>query len=131
MEAFSNYYQDLPPPMVPTFEKYFTPDPTLERDLVKDVIPYVPHLTTLYELPVFFGLYNDMMTTTSRVDIKLSLAQLKAIKSMADETASIRVSTMDALVGYFITVLNRVSEQPIEQIVTVADVRCWKFLPAT
>jgi hypothetical protein len=123
IEAFSNYYQDLPPPMVPTFEKYFTPDPTLERDLVKDVIPYVPYLATPYELPVFFGLYNDMMTTTSRVDIKLSLAQLKAIKSMADETASIRVSTMDALVGYFITVLNRVSEQPIEQIVTVADYR--------
>jgi len=102
MEAFSNYYQDLPPPMVPTFEKYFTPDPTLERDLVKDVIPnvpYVPYLANLYELPVFFGLYNEMMTTTSRVDIKLSLAQLKAIKSMADETASIRACTMDALLG--------------------------------
>jgi len=64
-----------------------------------------------------------MMSTTSRVDIKLSLGQLKAIKRMADETASIRVSTMDALLAYFITVLNRVSEQPIEQIVTVTDYR--------
>jgi hypothetical protein len=117
--------------MVPTFEKYFTPDPTLERDLVKDVIPYVPHLATWYELPVFFQLYSQMMTTTSRVDIKVSLAQLKAIKSIADETASIRVSTMDALLGYFITVLNRVLEQAIEQIMTVADVRFWQFLPAT
>ena len=72
-----------------------------------------------------------MMTTTSRVDIKVSLAQLKAIKSIADETASIRVSTMDALLGYFITVLNRVLEQAIEQIMTVADVRFWQFLPAT
>ena len=64
-----------------------------------------------------------MMTTTSRVDIKVSLAQLKAIKSIADKTASIRISTMDALVAYFITVLNRVSEQPIGQIMTVASVR--------
>ena len=109
--------------MIPTFEKYFTPDPTLERNLVKDMIPYVQHLETGLELPVFLELYNEMMTTTSRVDVKLSLAQLKAIKSIADKTASIRISTMDALVAYFITVLNRVSEQPIGQIMTVASVR--------
>jgi hypothetical protein len=42
---------------------------------------------------------------------------------MAIKSADVRVSTMDSLVAYLVTVLNRTEDVPIRRIFNVIDVR--------
>jgi len=48
MLAWSNYYQDLRPVMVPTFEKYLDPVPKIEGQFIYDTLAQVPHLGIHY-----------------------------------------------------------------------------------
>jgi hypothetical protein len=63
-----------------------------------------------------------MQSSTSRVDIKLTLAVLIAIRGTAIKSAGERVSTMESLVAYLVTVLNRVEDVPIRRIFNVVEV---------
>jgi hypothetical protein len=87
MHAFSNYYQDLHPVMLPTFEKFLNPSPTLEGQFIYDTFAQVAHLGMDYSPTKFYEMYNEMQSSTSRVDIKLTLAELIAIRGTAIKSA--------------------------------------------
>ena len=59
MLAWSNYYQDLRPAMIPTFEKYLDPAPKIERQFVYDTLVHVPYLGIQYSVKQFYELYGD------------------------------------------------------------------------
>ena len=121
--AFSNYYQDLRPVMIPTFEKYLNPAPKIERQFVYDTLAHVPHLGLHYSKKRFHEMYNEMQSTTSRVDIKLTSANIMAIRDMARKSTERSISAMDSLAAYLVTVLNRTEEVPIWRIYNIIEVR--------
>jgi hypothetical protein len=123
MHAFSNYYQDLRPVMIPTFEKYLDPVPKIERQFVYDTLAHVPHLGLQYSRKRFHEMYNEMQSTTSRVDIKLTSADIMAIRDMARKSTEMSISAMDSLAAYLVTVLNRTEDVPIWRIYNVIEVR--------
>jgi hypothetical protein len=128
MHACSNYYQGLRPAMIPTFEKYLDPVPTIERQFVYDTFVKIPHLAVHYSADRLYQMYNEMQSTTSHVHIKLSLAEIMAIRAMVMRSTEIRLSTMDTLAAYLITVLNRIEDVPIQgRIFSVVDVRNTQF----
>jgi hypothetical protein len=116
MHAWSNYYQDLPPVMIPTFDKYFDPAPKIEQQFIYDTIAQVPHLGVHYSAKRFHEMYNEMVSTTSRVDVKLTFEEIMAIRDMVTKSTKTKVSTMDCLAAYFVTVLNRTEDVPIREI---------------
>jgi len=123
MHAWSNYYQDLPPEMIPTFEKFGDPAPKIERQFIYDTLAQVPHLGIQYSTKRFHEMFNEMLSTTSRVDIKLTVEEILAIRDMVTKSTKTKVSTMDCLVAYFVTVLNRTEEVPIREISNVIEVK--------
>ena len=108
--------------MVPTFEKYLDPIPTIERQFVHDTLAQVPHLGVHYSSEKFCKMFNEMQSMTSRMDIKLTSAEIMAIRNMVIKSTEMRVSTMQCLAAYLITVLNRTEELPIRRIYNVIDV---------
>jgi hypothetical protein len=122
MATVSNYYQGLPAPMIPTFEKYLNPEPTIERQFVFDTLAQIPHLGIDYTAEKFYQMYSKMLSTTSRVDFKVTLAELTAIRDLANKSAGQRVSTMDSILAYLVTVLNATLEIPIQTIMHVVEV---------
>ncbi|KIM79320.1 hypothetical protein PILCRDRAFT_564103 [Piloderma croceum F 1598] len=123
MHAWSNYYQDLAPEMIPTFEKYGDPAPKIERQFINDTLTQVPHLGVPYSTKMFHEMFSEMLSTTSRVDIKLTLEEILAIRDMATKSTTMRVSTMDCLAAYFVTVLNRTEDVPIWEISNAIEVK--------
>jgi hypothetical protein len=122
MTAVSNYYQGLPAPMTPTFEKYLNPEPTIERQFVFDTLAQIPHLGVDYKAERFYQMYREMFLTTSRVDFKVTQAELIIISDLANKSAGQRVSTMDSIIAYLVTVLNSTLEVPIQTIIHVVEV---------
>jgi len=88
--------------MIPTFEKFLDPVPKIERQFVYD---------------------NEMQLTTSRVDIRLTSADIMAIRDMARKSTEMSISAMDSLAAYLVTVLNRTEDVPIWRIYNVIEVR--------
>src|ERR1700733_7052116 len=122
MQTFSNCYQDLRPVLIPTFEKYLHPAPKIERQFVYDTLVHVPYLGIQYSVKQFYELYSEMESTTSRVDIKLTQAEIMAIRNTGMKTTKAAVSTMDCLVAYLVTVLNRTDDMPISKIFNIIEV---------
>jgi hypothetical protein len=129
MLAWSNYYQDLRPAMIPTFEKYLDPVPKIKRQFVYDVLAQVPHLGIHYSAKQFYKMFNEMQSTTSRVDIKSTFTEIMAIRAKAMKSTEMRVSTMDCLAAYLVTVLNRTEDVPIQEISNVIEVRHAYYSP--
>jgi hypothetical protein len=123
MHAWSNYYQGLLPEMIPTFEQYGDPAPKIERQLIYDTIAQVPHLGVHYSTKRFHEMFSEMLSTTSRVDIKLTFEEILAIRDMATKSTKMKVSTMDCLAAYFVTVLNRTEDVLIREISNVIEVK--------
>lgn len=107
--------------MKPTFEKYFHPVPQIERQFIYDTLPQIPQLGVNYKAETYHEMFNEMLSTTSRVDIKLTSAEIMAIYNMAKMTTVMRISTMDSLAAYL--VLNRTEDVPIQRIANVIGVR--------
>ncbi|EIN09404.1 hypothetical protein PUNSTDRAFT_51677 [Punctularia strigosozonata HHB-11173 SS5] len=117
------HYLGLPPRFIPTFEKYTTKPPTLERSALLDTIPLVPHLAVDYAPEHFFAMYTQMLETTSRIDLQFSKDQLQKMRLMAEKHAGVKISTQDALTAYLITVLNRTEQVPASWLMNVVDYR--------
>jgi hypothetical protein len=119
---------------MPTFEKYLQPPPVLERHLVDDTLRLAPQLAEDMSLETFFALVQEEKATTSRVEIKFTSDQLRAIRTAAEREATNKISTSDALAGYLITVLNRISPVAIENVTNIISVGlgvncpCWLLL---
>jgi len=94
IQTWSDYYQDFSPATVPTFEKYLDQAPTIERQLVYDTLSQVPHLGVHYSTERFHEMFNEMQSTTSRVDIKLACEEIMTIRDIARKSTKIRVSTI-------------------------------------
>lgn len=123
MHAFSNYYQDLRPTMTPTFEKYLDPVPTIERQFVYETLTQMPLMGIYYSTKRYSEMYNEIQSATCRVDIKFKLSEIMAIRDMAMKNVQAKVSTMDCLAAYLITVLNKTETLPISRIFNVIGVR--------
>jgi hypothetical protein len=109
--------------VIPTFERYLDPPPTIERQFVYDTLAQVPQLGVHYTTTKFNEMYGKIQSTTSRVDIKLTFAEIMAIHAMATKSTEMKISTMDSLTAYLVTVLNRTEDVPIRKIANVIDVR--------
>ena len=118
----SNYYQGLLPEMIPTFEKYLNPEPVLERQFVFDTLTQVPHLGVDYKAEKFYQMYREMLSTTSLVDVNLTLEEMTVIRDLASKSAGGRMSMMDSVLAYLVTVLNSTLEWPIQTIIYVVGV---------
>lgn len=130
MHTWSNYYQDILPVKILTFEKFLNPVPTIERHFVYDTFTQVPQLGVHYKAEMCHELLNEMQSKTSRVDIKLTLVEIMAIHNVTKKNTEKRISTMDSLIAYLVTVLNRTEDVPIQRIANIIDVRCMVFLTA-
>ncbi|KIM84836.1 hypothetical protein PILCRDRAFT_5880 [Piloderma croceum F 1598] len=129
MLSISNYYQDLRPVMIPTFEKYLDPVPRIEQQYVYDTLAQVPHLGLHYSKERVHEMYNEMQSTTSRMDIKLDPADIMAIRDMARKSTEMSISAMDSLAAYLVTVLNKTEDVPIWRIYNVIEYRGAKSDP--
>jgi hypothetical protein len=122
IHAWSNYYQDRHPVMIPTFERYLDPPPTIERQFLYDTLTQVPQLGVQYTPIKFYQMFNEIQSTTSRVDIKLTFTEIMAIHATARKGTKMKISTMDSLTAFLITVLNKTEDVPIRKIANVIDV---------
>ena len=71
-------------------------------------------------------MYAHMLATTSRIDFKLTAEEISNIKaevSLCPGAQAKRLSSMDAILAYFITVLDRTEDEPIQSITNVIEVR--------
>lgn len=85
-------------------------------------MPLVPHLAVDYAPDVFFEMYQAMLKSTSYINLQFSVDQLRALQAAASANAGVKISTADAFAAYLITVLNRVSPSPIQQVINYIDV---------
>lgn len=122
MTSLSDYYLGLTPAVVPTFEKYLESPPALEQHLKDDTMRLAPQLASDISVASLFGAIQQSRATTSHIQVKFTATQLKAIRAMADLEATNRISTSDALIGYLVTVLNRISPVAIEHIISILNV---------
>jgi hypothetical protein len=68
------------------------------------------------------ALIYQNMATTSRIEVKFTATQLEAIRATAYLEATNKISTSDALAGYLVTVLIRISSVTIENITNIISV---------
>ena len=122
MTSLSDHYLGLTPALVPTFEKYLQRPPTLERHLVDETMRLAPQLAKDLPLLSFLASAQIAEATTSRVEVKFTASQLKTIRAAAELDATNKISTSDALAGYLVTVLNRISPVTIENITNIISV---------
>jgi hypothetical protein len=108
--------------MIPTFERYLDPPPTIERQFLYDTLTQVPQLGVQYTPIKFYQMFNEIQSTTSRVDIKLTFTEIMAIHATARKGTKMKISTMDSLTAFLITVLNKTEDVPIRKIANVIDV---------
>ena len=120
----SRFYNDRPPYPPPSFEKFLNPEePVLERTLIQEMLPEVPHLAIDYAPDVFHQMYNEMMEATAFTKVTFTAEQLAALQTTAQAQAgSNKLTKQDAVVAYIATVLNRISPTPIRQIISILDV---------
>lgn len=116
MQAFSNYYQNLPVSTMPTFDKYLRPDPIINPDDIHHAIPYLSFLTVDYDLHEYSRKFAAMLARITRVDLKFSAEQITTLFVLASQGTDAKISPMDAVAAYVISVIQRVSDVPIERL---------------
>ena len=130
MQTFSTYYQGLSPPTMPTFDKYTQTDPILDPDTVPAILPYLSQLAVDYESDEVAKSYMTSASNACRVDITLTAEEITAITLSARQETKSHISSMDALAGYFATIVNRIAEEPIDQLVHVVEASGYSVLMA-
>ena len=106
---------------MPTFDKYTQTDPILEHDTVPAILPYLSQLAVDYESDEVAKSYMTSASNVCRVDITLTAEEITAITLSARQETKFQISSMDALAGYFATIVNRIAEEPIDQLVHVVE----------
>lgn len=122
MSSLSNYYQGLPSPTIPTFEKYLHPEPVMKTEFIEDAAPYLSFLAIDYDVKEYWRRFEDGLSRITRVDLKLSWEQVQVISRSAKQSTHVKISTMDAVAAYIITVIQRISDPPLRQIHHIVDV---------
>jgi hypothetical protein len=122
MTSLSDYYLDLVPALMPTFEKYLQPTPVLEQHLMEDTLRLAPQLAEDMSVSSLFAQIQQEKAATSHVLVKFTSDQLRIIRTAADRDATNNISTSDALAGYLITVLNRISPVTIDNVTNIISV---------
>jgi len=118
------YCNDVPGHPIPSYDNYFHAPPCLPRSLAQDIArAYAPHLLKTYSPKDFLSLCERSFTTTTRIDVHFSLAELTRLKSHASREAGRTVSKQDALAAYLITAINRVRGPQIQQVINLVDYR--------
>lgn len=130
MQTLSTYYQGLPPPMMPTFDKYTQADPILDPDTVPAILPYLSQLAVDYESEEVAKSHMTSASNACRVDVTLTAEEVTAITLSARQDTKSQISSMDALAGYFATIINRIAEEPIDQLVHVVEASSCSLLMA-
>lgn len=120
--SLSNYYQGLRAPFIPTYEKYLNPVPEVNQGLVRNALPYLAFLAVDHELEEYQKKMENMLSRTSRVDLKFSAEQFKAIATMVRHGQEKPTSSIDALAAYIISIIQKVSDTPIQQILRTVSV---------
>jgi hypothetical protein len=122
--TLSDYYLDIQPAVTPTFEAFLQPPPILERNLVDDTLKLIPEWGVTYEKQVMVDKFLAMIASTSRLDLKFTLEQLKAMRAAASRGVSpgTRISTQDSLVAYLVKVLSQLAPAPVGQMTCVVNV---------
>ncbi|EIN08972.1 hypothetical protein PUNSTDRAFT_134145 [Punctularia strigosozonata HHB-11173 SS5] len=90
MDNLTNCYVGAKPCFVPTFEKYMTDPPTLERSALTDTVRLVPHLAVDYSAEQFFAMYQNIMESTSRIDLQFSKNQLQKMRVFAEKSSGVK-----------------------------------------
>lgn len=123
MKTLSAYYTGQEPLLKPTFDKFTNLPPPCPPSQLSATLPVIPYLALNYSAQEFEAIYDGMLTTTERVDIRVTRQQLDALKTKANRnTDNVRVSAVDALAGYFATVWNRIDGTPIQEIAHLLSV---------
>lgn len=120
--SLSNYYQGLLAPFKPTYEKYLNPVPEVNRGLVRNALPYLAFLAVDHELAEYQKKMESMLSRTSRIDLKFSAEQCKAIATTVRYGQEKPISSVDALAAYITSIIQKVSDTPIEEILRTVSV---------
>ena len=115
---------------MPTFDKYTQTDPILDPDTVPAILPYLSQLAVDYESDEVAKSYMTSASNACRVDITLTAEEITAITLSARQETKSHISSMDALAGYFATIVNRIAEEPIDQLVHVVEASGYSVLMA-
>ncbi|KZO99165.1 hypothetical protein CALVIDRAFT_466606, partial [Calocera viscosa TUFC12733] len=121
----SQFYRGLPEAHpLPTYETYFRGPPTIPRHMTQQVAQdAAPHLLRHYDNNDIGELYTRSFLSTTRLDMQFSLDELNILKSEASRRAGRNVSKQDALAAYLITVINRIRDTQITQVVNLLNIR--------
>lgn len=93
--SLSLYYQGIQPSFMPTFDKYDEPDPTVEEDIIPEVLPHLYHQEHAIQTSALPALFSNMRSATSRMSIRFSALEVRAIHAWVSS------STKGAAVPYF------------------------------
>lgn len=114
--SISQLYQGKNPLVTPTFEKHLQPIPVLEREHLNSTLAFIPHLALDYTAEEFSKMYDAMIASTSRVDLKFASDDLGAIRRFVDGGIKTNISTQDALCAYLISIIASVTGDPVNYI---------------
>lgn len=85
--SLSLYYQGIQPSCVPTFEKYGEPDPTVEEDIIPEVLPLLYHQEHAIQTSTLPALFSNMRSATLRMSIRISALEVRAIHAWVSNGA--------------------------------------------
>jgi hypothetical protein len=94
----------------------------MKPDFIEDAMQYLSFLAIDYDMQDYWKRIEEEASRISRVDLKLSSKQLRAIATLARKDTHIKISTMDAVAAYIINVIQRISDIPIRRIQHVSGV---------
>jgi hypothetical protein len=111
------YYQDLHPVMIPTFQKYLDSVSKIKDQFIYDTLAQVPHLDIYYSI-------KQINVENLLCGYQVDLHSNHAIRHKAIKDKKMRVSMMDCVMAYLVTVLNRIKDVPIHEVSRYIRVRC-------
>ncbi|KAF8550951.1 hypothetical protein OG21DRAFT_353811 [Imleria badia] len=122
--SLSLYYQGIQPSFMPSFEKYSEPDPTVEEDIVPEVLPLLYHQEHAIQNSALPVLFSNMFSATSRVVVRISATEVRAIHAWVSSGAKVsRISEADAVVGLLSACLASVSLASVERVAYILGTR--------
>ena len=77
--SLSLYYQGIRPSFTPTFEKYSEPDPTVEENIISEILPFLYHQEHAIQNSTISALFSNMFSATSRISVRISALEVHAI----------------------------------------------------
>ena len=77
---------------MPTFEKYDEPDPTVEENIIPEVLPLLYHQEYAIQNSALAGLFGNMFHATSRISIRISALEVRTIHAWVSSNTEGTVS---------------------------------------